>query len=216
VKRYTIRYTKRDTRVAQLRLLWFVEGVPTPFQTDNFDVSAQAVDTEAVYEKARVATATWPAPTTAPPAVDKPITGIGTLTATGVSVSGPGAGMARVINIANRNTTLARTLRVTADGKTYNYTIQPGGRLGFVLRGTPTTDSVEFIDPAGSGDLEGGFADLTIPGEVSTLGLSVLAEERDATGALLAASETLVDMIAVDLGQVAVGGDIIITTGGGD
>jgi hypothetical protein len=122
-----------------------------------------------------------------------------------------------VVNIANKDTAAAHILQVISDGKTFVYEVQADGRIAFALLETPTTDKITLIDVEASLSFEGGFADLSLPADISTLNLKLRVEEKDAAGVVLAAQErTGIKMVAADIGAAAPPGDIVITAAGGD
>jgi hypothetical protein len=216
VKRFTLRYRKRDARVVTLRLLWSVEGRP-PFEADNFDVSGQAVDTVQEYELPRDPMRLWDIGIGAPPAFDITPGDLGVLTPTGTSVTGPGSGQVKIINVKNANTTTARTLRVVTEApESFTYTIQPGGRLALALLETPTIMGVTLFDDADTGDLSAVVVGLLLAQVVLfTYGVSV--QELDSAGNVLSVQEATGRLVFANVGvPPPPAGDLLIAAAGGD
>jgi len=197
--------------------LWSVEGRP-PFEADNFDVSGQAVDEVRVYELPRDPMRLWGIGIGAPPAVDITPGDLGVLTPAGTSVTGPGSGQVKIINVANTNTTAPRTLRVVTDApESFTYTIQPGGRLALALLETPTIMGVTLFDDGNTGDLRAVVVGLLLA-QVVLFTYGVHVQELDSAGNVIAVQDATGRLVFANVGvpPPAVAGDVVIAAAGGD
>jgi hypothetical protein len=201
LKRYSLRYVKKNPRVKSLVISWTVEGETTPFQIFTVDVGGQAVGSEAHYAALRDPSKTWPVFGMTPPAVALEITGYnGTLfNPPGIDIEGPGPGLCRVITLHNMDVANPHTLRVVSDGKAYDYEVHPDGWIAFVLIETPPTDKITIMDRDSAGFFEGFSADPAFPDQVAVRNLKLKVEEKDATGATIGREEVTVTLVAADI-----------------